>query len=204
MKTDFMIRQDVMDELAFDPSVGAENIGVIVQEGIVTLTGFVPSYAEKYAAEKAAFRVAGVRAVVEKIEVRLADNRQRIDADIARAAAHVLEWNVLVPSGVRVTVENGHVRLLGSVKWEFQRSAASSAIRNLPGVRSVLNSIEVRQWPKAQDIKGRIEKALAHATTETANNIQVKFEKGKVPTLSDSIDAKRAALAVKQRAEEHL
>ncbi|MCX6128285.1 MAG: BON domain-containing protein [Proteobacteria bacterium] len=120
MKIDRQLQKDVMDELEFDPSVVAEHIAVSVSDGIVTLKGHVPSYAEKYAAEKAAFRVAGVKAVVEEIEVQLPGMKLRRDEEIAKAAADALLWNVLVPSSVQVTVENSLVILRCDVYWSYQ------------------------------------------------------------------------------------
>ena len=166
MKTDRQIQKDVMDELAFDPSVTSENIGVSVKGGVVTLSGFVPSYGEKYAAEKAAFRVAGVKAVAEEINVKLPGSSFKTDVDIAKAAANALEWRSNIPSTVRVSVEDGQVILRGEVDWAYQREAAAAAVRYLNGVVGVTNHISVRPGVRPDDIKERIEKALVRSAEE--------------------------------------
>lgn len=201
MKSDRQIQKDVMDELAFDPSVSSENIGVSVKDRIVTLTGFVPSFGEKYAAEKAAFRVAGVRAVAEEIEVKLPGSSIRSDADIAKAAADALEWHSNIPATVQLSVEDGRILLRGEVEWAYQREAAAEAVRYLSGVKSVINHISIRSQVSSDDIKDRIEKALVRAAEQEAKKIKVETENGKViltgtvHSRSEMDDAKWAAWA---------
>ena len=180
----------IEDELDWEPRVNTANIGVAVKDGIVTLMGHVPSFAEKIAAEEATRRVKGVRAIAQEIEVRF-DGRgaQLKDDQIAEKAANVLDWNVSVPDGkIQAKVQNGWVTLTGEVDWHFQRDAAQRGVSNLPGVRGVSNSITVRQRATPSDIKERIEKALIrHAETE-AKGIRVAVANGKV-TLEGKIDA---------------
>jgi osmotically-inducible protein OsmY len=202
MKTDRQIQKDVMDELAFDPSVTSENIGVSVKDWVVTLNGYVPSYGEKYAAEKAAFRVAGVKAVAEEINVKLPGSSIKTDADIAKAAADALEWRSNIPSTVQISVEDGQVILRGKVEWAYQREAATDAVRYLNGVVGVTNHISVRPRVRPDDIKERIEKALVRSAEEDAKKIRVEASDGKV-VLSGTVhsrsefdDAMRAAWAV--------
>ena len=201
MKTDNQIRTDILDELGFDPSVASENIAVSVADGVVTLSGFVPSFADKYGAEKAAFRVAGVKAVAEEIEVKLPTQSSRSDQEVARAAADAIKWNVSLPSTIQVSVEDGVVILRGEVDWQYQRDAATSAVRYITGVRQVKNHLAIHQRPQPTDIKNRIEQALIRSAEADAKRIRVATTNGRV-TLSGSVrsqaelqDAKWAAWA---------
>lgn len=202
MKTDRDIRHDVMEEFDFDPSVTAEKIGVAVQDGIVTLGGTVPTYVEKIAAEKAALRVAGVRAVVEDLKVDLITDDRLFDIDIARAAADALSWNVCVPADVQVSVEDGRVILRGDVTWAFQREAATNALKHLKGVREIVNHLHVRKRPQPADVKNRIEKALVRTAIADANHIAIDVSggkvtlRGKVHSYSEVKDARTAAWSV--------
>ena len=143
--TDTQLQRDVLDELKWEPSVDAADIGVSVKEGIVTLTGHVTSYAEKYAAERAAKRVYGVKAVANELDVKLPGSSRRTDEDIAAAAVNALRSNLAVPHDkIKVTVSNGWVTLEGEVEWHYQKMAAESAVRNLPGVTGLSDQITVK------------------------------------------------------------
>src|SRR3954462_5229697 len=143
--TDSELQLDVLNELKWEPSVDAAHIGVSVKDGVVTLSGHVSSYAEKYAAERAAKRVQGVRAVADELDVKLPEGSRRTDEDIAAAAVNALRWNILVPADkIKVTVSKGWVTLEGEVNWQFQRAAAERAVRDLPGVVGVSNYIVVK------------------------------------------------------------
>src|SRR6516162_5924921 len=142
MSSDLELRQDVLDELEFEPSVNAAHIGVTANHGVVTLTGFVTSYAEKTAAERAARRVKGVRAIAEEIEVRLPSDTKRADDEIAARAVDILKWQVGVPADrIGVKVEKGVVTLTGEVDWQFQKTEAEYAVHKLTGVTHVANQI---------------------------------------------------------------
>lgn len=180
MKTDQEIQKDVLSELEFDPRVTSEKISVTVANGIVSLRGIVPTYAEKFTAEKAAFRVAGVKAVVEEVQVGLPTKQMRSDEAIAKAAVRALSWNVYVPSSVKVRVEEGELYLSGNVKWAFQSFAAERALRHLKGLRSIVNQLKVEGTPEPSAIKKEIEKALVRSAVEDAKNIEVKVDKTKV------------------------
>lgn len=146
--TDRDIQADVLDELDWEPRVQPHEIGVTVASGVVTLSGRVDSYAKKWAAERAAHRVARVRAVANDLAVRLPGPAERADPEIAAAAAHALEWEAFVPlAGLAVTVADGWVTLHGQVEWEYQRRAAERAVGRLPGVRGLSNGIAVRTTP---------------------------------------------------------
>ena len=128
MKTDYDLQRDILEELRWEPSVKSQDIGVAVHDGVVTLTGNVPTYAEKFAAEDAAKRVPGVRAIAEELIVNLFGAHVRNDSDIAQATTNALDWNVTVPNGkVKTMVENGWITLSGDVEWNFQRDAAREA-----------------------------------------------------------------------------
>jgi len=179
--TDAELQRDVLDELEWEPSVDAAHIGVSVKNGIVTLSGHVSSYVEKYAAERAAKRVHGVKAVANEIDVKLPSSSRRTDEDIAAAAVHALRANLSVPHDkVKVTVSDGWVKLEGAVEWQYQKTAAENAVRYLAGVTGVTNLITVRPLVTPGEIKSRIEDALRRSAEMDARRITVEVEGGKV------------------------
>src|ERR1700716_2133817 len=148
-RSDFDVQRDVLEELKWDARVQPNEIGVAVKDGVVTLTGWVDSYLKRWAAEEAAHRVRGVRAVANDIEVRLGVGSERTDAEIAAAAVRALQWDaILVPEKIEVTVSKGWVTLKGSVDWQYKKTEAERVVRNLAGVKGVINLIEVK--PKVQ------------------------------------------------------
>lgn len=199
---DTNIREDVMEALEFEPSVDANDIGVAVDRGIVTLTGHVPTYLQRLTVEHLATRIKGVRGIAQEIEVRLAGTHQTADDEIARRAADLLMWNASIPKdSVKVKVSDGYVTLLGAVEWNYQRDAAQAAISGTSGVRSVVNQIEIRHKPTPSDIRQRIESALKRDAELDAAAIRVQVSDG-VVTLDGKIDnwadrqvAERAAWA---------
>ena len=175
MKTDTQLQQDVTAELKWEPSVNAAQIGVEVKDGIVTLAGHVSSYAEKYGAERAVQRVSGVKALAIEMDVKLPGSSKRTDADIARSVENVLQWTTFLPRDhVKVMVEGGHVTLSGEVDWEYQRQAATGAIRYLVGVAGVSEQIRIKK-PKVSSgaVKSDIEAALKRRATADAQKISV-------------------------------
>ena len=174
MKTDAQLRDDIQAELAWDPAFKAADVGVIVKDGVVTLTGHLASFAEKYAVERAVQRVHGVKAVAVEIAVKIPFDNERTDADIAMAAERALEWNVLVPDGkIRPMVEKGWLTLNGEVEWEYQRRAAESAVRNLMGVRGVSNLINVTPKVSPGDVEKKIHEALARQADREARHLAI-------------------------------
>jgi osmotically-inducible protein OsmY len=202
MKMDTELQRHVMEELSWEPSVNAAEIGVSVDSGVVVLDGTVRSYAEKWAAEQAAERVRGVKAVSDEIEVRLPSESWRGDSDIARAALNAIEWNALVPHDrIKVLVQNGWVTLDGTVDRQYQRSEAENAVRSLLGVKGVLNRIQLLPLVSPADVKDQITRALERAAEIDAKRICVEANDGKV-TLKGSVrsylereEAERAARA---------
>jgi len=200
-KTDQEIQRNVLDELKWDARVQPNEIGVAVKDGVVTLTGWVDSYTKKWAAEEAAHRVKGVRAVANDIEVRIPTMSERTDADIALAVTRAIEWDAMVPTDkVKVTVSKGWVTLEGAVEWQFEKEAAERAARRITGVRGVTNLVRVQpSTPSPTDIKQRIEAALLRDAETDARRIQVEVSgstvtlRGTVRSYAEKQEAARVA-----------
>lgn len=201
MKSNTQLQQQVLDELQYEPSVDASEIGVTANDGIVSLTGKVKSYAEKYAAVHAAERVYGVRAVTDETDVDLPAFHKRDDQDIARAALNALQWNVWVPNeAIQVKVESGWITLQGSVDFKYQQDTAETTVRNLTGVKGVTNQITLKKpQVKASDVKASIEGALQRAAELDANQVKVTVSddkvilRGSVHSWAERQEAERAA-----------
>lgn len=179
--TDRELQENVQKALDWEPSVDAAEIGVSVDNGIVTLRGDIKMYAEKAAAERVALRVYGVKAVANDLAVRLGKGLQRTDSEIAQAAVNVLKWKSQLPAGqITVAVANGWVTLKGAVDWNYQREAAAKAVRDLTGVLGVMNDISVRSHVSVTDIQSRIQAALTRSAEVDARRINVATLDGKV------------------------
>ena len=186
MKTDTQLKSDVMEELRWEPSVTMSDISIATHNGVVTLTGSVPAYAEKAAAERATQRVEGVKAIAEQLEVNPSGVHKRKDSEIAESVVSALKWHVWVPGLIQATVENGWVTLTGVVPWEFQRSSAADAVKYLSGVKGVSNNITLKPTVQPTAVKDAIEKALKRDAEVDADNIKVSANGGKI-TLTGSI-----------------
>jgi osmotically-inducible protein OsmY len=181
MKKDTDLRRDVLDELEWEPSIDAAEIGVAAHGGVVTLTGTAKTFTEKLAAEQATLRVQGVKAVANDIDVRLPGTHERSDADIARAAVDALHWRSTVPSGrVKVSVSKGWTTLEGEVDWHYQKDAAFRAVNHLVGVKGVTNLITVKAHASATEVKSRIESAFRRSAELDAERVRVETQNGKV------------------------
>ena len=179
--TDEQIQTDVLEELKWDTRVRPNEIGVTVKDGIITLTGWVDSYLKKMAAEEAAHRVPGVKAVANDIEVRLPGFAERTDADLAAAVLNALRWDAAIPAGkVDVTVSQGWVTLKGEVEYAFQKRDAERAVRRLSGVKGVTNLITVKPQVLPTDLKQQIERALIRNAETDARRITIEVEGSKV------------------------
>jgi osmotically-inducible protein OsmY len=177
---DKALRQSILDELEFEPSIDAAHIGLAVDNGVVTLSGHVSSYEEKLAAERVVRRVKGVKAIVQEMQVRYHYQLKTDDDQIARRAADVLAWSLVPGDSIQVTVEKGWVVLSGKVDWQYQRVAAESAISKLAGVSGVTNLIELNPQTQPKDVKYQIAAALHRSAQIVAKNIKVTVEDGKV------------------------
>jgi osmotically-inducible protein OsmY len=179
--TDEAIQKDVLDELKWNAYVRPNEIGVSVKDGIVTLTGWVDSYMKKIAAEEAAHRVPGVKAVANDIEVRLPSSAERTDADFASAVLNALRWDAAIPAGkLDVTVSKGWVTLKGEVDFAFQKRDAERAVQRLSGVKGVTNLIVVTSHLSPTELKQQIEKALVRNAETDASRITVELQGSKV------------------------
>ncbi|OFY84498.1 MAG: ornithine aminotransferase [Bacteroidetes bacterium RIFCSPLOWO2_12_FULL_35_15] len=200
MKSDSEIQKNVMEELNWEPLLNASEIGVAVKNGVVTLSGTVNTYSKKLAAEEAAKRVLGVKAVAEDLEVLLAVHGKKTDADIAQAVINALKWHTSIPDEkIKVKVENGWVTLDGEVEWEFQRNSARTAVKNLAGVVGISNNIAIVPTLKISDVKNKITSAFQRSATIDAEKITISSEgskvilTGKVRSYVEKRDAEKAA-----------
>lgn len=202
MKSDLQLHKDVVEELRWDPRVNEMEIGVAAKGGVVTLTGHVDTFAQKYAAEKAVERVTGVRAVAEELHVRLAGPFVRDDTDIAHSVINALSWNIEVPAEkITAKVENGWITLKGEVNWNYQKVAAERAVRYLGGVKGISNLIDVKPKASPVEVKSKIEAALKRNAELDAKAISVETSdakvtlKGHVRSWAERADAEHAAWA---------
>lgn len=186
---DKLIRQNVIDELDFEPSVDAAHIGVAVDKGIVSLTGHVSTYAQRVAAEKAVRTVRGVRGVVEEIQVRFAGETPPRDEDLAQRAVQMLDWSVTVPrNAVQVQVQGGWVTLTGKVDWQYQKEEAYRSIRRLAGVAGIINEIAVSPKASVPEVRSKIMAALKRNAELEADAIKVTVKDARV-TLEGKVNA---------------
>jgi osmotically-inducible protein OsmY len=200
MKTDQEIQNDVMDELKWEPFLTASEIGVAVKNGIVTLSGTVDRYAKKIAAETAAKKVNGVKAVAEDIEVKLGTSSKKNDTEIAEAAIIALKWHsAMQENKIKISVENGWVTLEGDVDWEFQRNSAKYMVENLIGVVGITNNIKIKTVVASTDVKRKIASAFHRSATVDSEKINITLEgtkvilSGKVRSFAEKKDAENAA-----------
>jgi osmotically-inducible protein OsmY len=200
MRTDKEIRQDVVAELDWAPSIRDEDVAVAVREGVVTLAGTVDNYAQRYAAERAVTRVTGVKAIVNDLRVQLPTASTRSDPDLAHAALQTLQWHTEVPADrIVVKIVDGWLTLEGKVEWYYQRAAAETALRGLKGLKGLVNLITVAALPAASDVKSSIESTLKRQAELDAARIAVETSgqevtlRGTVRSLAEKRDAERAA-----------
>lgn len=198
--TALQLRQDVLDELDFDPSVNASHIGVAADDGVVTLTGHVDSYAQKLAAIRATRRLKGVKAIADEIKVRYPADKKTADDEIAKRALNVLLWHAEVPDRVKVLVQDGWITLTGSADWYFQKKAAEDAVRKLSGVHGVINSIQILPQVKPENVQKQIEDALKRHAEVEAQAIKITVRDDSSVLLEGKVDNWEERYAVEQAA----
>jgi len=175
--SDRTLRDDIINELEFEPRVNAAHIGVVVEKDVVTISGHVASYMEKLAAEEAVRRVKGVRAIATEIEVRYPSEKKTADDEIARRALDILSWDATVPrNAVKITVHDGRVTLSGDVNWQVERRTAEDHIRKLSGVKTIINNIRLSPSVRPGDVRVRIENALKRNAEVEATAIKVSVD----------------------------
>lgn len=200
MKSDIQIQNDVIAQLKWEPSLNAAEIGVAVKNGIVTLSGIVDAWSKKIAAEDAAKKIAGVKAIAEDIQVGISPSFRKTDAEIAEAVVLSLRWNTTIPDEkIKIRVEDGVVSLDGEVEWNYQCIAAESAIEKLTGVRRINNYIKIKPSIKPNNVKQKITAAFIRSATIDSGKIRVETDDGKI-TLNGTVrsfaereDAEKAA-----------
>lgn len=196
-KSDSDVKQDVLNELMWDPSVSSSEVKVSAKDGVVTLRGTVPHFTEKLAAEHAAQRVGGVKGVADELEVK--GMFEKTDEEIARVALNALKWNYSVPDNVKVSVSKGWLTLEGEAEWDYERNAAKNAVSELLDVRGVTNNIKLQSKVQSGDIKTRIEEALKRSAEAEGREINVSVQgdkvtlTGKVHSMAEKDDARMAA-----------
>jgi osmotically-inducible protein OsmY len=200
MRSDMDIQKDVVAELKYEPSLRDDDIAVGVRDGVVTLAGYINSYADKWIAERVASKVKGVKAIANDLEVKLPSSSIKPDPEIAHAAVDALKWNVTVPADrIKVKVENGWLTLEGDVDYYYQKEAAERAVRYLTGLRGITNLIMVKSQPVPSDVKHRIKQELERNAEFDAERITVEVQgnkvilRGTVRSYAEMKDAERAA-----------
>lgn len=189
MKNDTQLKKDIIAELDWDPSVHSSQVGVAVKDGVVTLTGHLDTYAEKYAIEKAVGRVQGVKAIALELDVKLDPGHKRSDTEIALAAESALQWHALVPlEQIKVRVEKGWITLKGVVDWDYQRQSAEKAVRTLTGVTGVTNNINLKVVATPSNVASRIHDAFTRHAEQEAQHIETLVN-GSVVTLRGHVDS---------------
>lgn len=188
-KTDAQLKDDVIAELAWDPAINAEHIGVIVQDGVVTLTGHIGTFLEKTAIDQAVRQVEGVKAIAMELDVKLSGEHQRSDTEIAQASLNALAWHTWVPSErIKIEVDHGWVTLTGEVDWQYQIASVEQTVRHLLGVRGITNRLLIKSSVNPKDIQTEITAALGRRAQREASRLNVQVDHSTV-TLQGAVDS---------------
>lgn len=195
------LRDDILDELAYEPIVDTAHIGVAVDQNVVTLTGHVVSYAQKLAAIAAVRRVKGVHGIADEIDVRYPPDGKTSDEEIAKRAINMLVWDSVIPGdSIQVTVHDGWITLTGKVNWQYQKSGAERDVRKLSGVRGLINNIEIQPHAAAEDVKRKIEAALKRHAEVEAKDIRVTVRDGNEVLLEGKVHSWDEKFAIENAA----
>ncbi|MGO3719865.1 MAG: BON domain-containing protein [Mesonia hippocampi] len=198
MRTDGQIKQDILDELVFQPHIDETEIGVVVEDGVVMLTGVVDDFQKKVATERAAHKVKGVKAVAEDIEVKYGTNYQKTDLEIGKAIVSAFEWDTSVPDNkIAIDVRDGWITLSGEVEYAYEKEAAKRVSQNILGVKGINNTIEVERTVKPIDIKEKLTKAFKRSADIEAEGITVEAKKGVVKLVGKVNSLKEKKIAQK-------
>ena len=199
MKSDIEIQKDVIEQLKWEPFLNSAQIGVAVKNGIVTLSGQVDAYSKKILAEKTAKKVSGVKAIAEDIQVGISPAYKKSDTEIAEAVVNALKWHTMIPEDkIKVSVDEGNVKLEGDVEWEYQRNQAKTAIENLIGVRFVTNLIAVKPKVTPYELQQKINASFQRSANIDAAKITAEVLgsrvtlRGKVRSFAEKEDAENA------------
>lgn len=199
MKTDIEIQKDVVEQLKWEPFLNAAQIGVAVKDGIVTLSGQVDAYSKKVLAEKTVKKVSGVKAIAEDIQVGISAAYKKTDTEIASAVVNAIKWHTMIPDEkIKVSVEDGNVKLEGDVEWEYQRNQAKTSVENLIGVRFVTNLIAVKQKITPYELQLKINASFQRSANIDASKITAEvigskvILRGKVRSFAEREDAENA------------
>lgn len=200
MKNDIEIQKNVMDELRNTPLINANEIGVSVKNGIVTLSGIVDSYPKKIIVERAVKGVPGVKGIAEDLEVHLSDVHKKSDSEIAQVVLDALHWHSAAPfERITILVEDSVVTIDGTVDWDYQRKHVTKVAENIPGVKGIINNIKIVSGPMPDDIRNKIQSAFLKNAQIDADSIKVEADgnkvilRGKVKSLSEYEEAERSA-----------
>lgn len=195
--SDDTLRQHVIDELEFEPAVHAAEIGVAVEDGVVTLSGHVASFTQKLAAERAVWRVKGVRAVAQEIQVHFPEDKKHGDDEIARRAADILAWDTMLPhDAIRVQVQDGWVTLTGELEWNYQRDIAQNDVRRLGGVKGVVSHLTIRPRTSAADVRASITAALHRHAGVEVDRIAIHIREDGTVCLDGTVGSARERRAI--------
>ena len=200
MRTDGQIKQDILDELVFQPNIDETQIGVIVENGTVTLTGFVDDFQKKVTAEEVVKKINGVKALAADIQVKYGDDFKKTDKEIAKAIVKAYEWNTSIPENqINIEVRDGWVNISGEVEWHYQREAANRVAGTIMGVKGINNTLNIKKSVEPSEIKNKIKNTFKRMADLNTNNIVVDVDgskvrlQGKVNSLTEKENAQSIA-----------
>ena len=194
MKTDQQLREDIIAELEYDPSIETKKISVATLNGIVTLSGSVPNFYEKWSIERAVKRVAGVSGIAEELTIQTLPNTEQTDSEIAQAARLAIQWSLAIPNEqIQIMVEKGIITLEGAVDWQYQKQNVYDAVIHLRGVQGIHNRITLKPYLTSSDVREKIEAAFKRSANFNAKQVHVTVDNGNV-TLKGNLPTDRKSV----------